>query len=193
MTMEKLVDRIRLEIDTKIADIERDTESQIRTIEAETQKAIDEFAVQEEQSLQRSLDDYRTELKSERDKGRRMEQYTFELQIIEDIFTITQQRLADIHKRKDYPQILKLFYNEAFSAYCNEKNCIPVVITSPGDGTTVAGFFGKGVVVEESSHVSGGVELRSSDDKFKIVNTVASRLEKGRDHFLKHIKNALED
>ncbi len=100
-----------------------------------------------------------------------------------EIFDKVEQRLVNISSQNDYSSILKRFYNEAFASYFEDSSKPPILIISASDSEIVNNFVAKDLKIETSNTISPGLELRDPDNKLRVVNTVISRLVKGKDDF----------
>ncbi|GEM_PF-3500269 len=120
------------------------------------------------------------------------------------VFERVSDRFRELRMDKEYPKILEGLLKEAFAGWrgrmSSDKEA--VVMVSKQDMPLLKGFilnlpkgfnhdFNCEVVADETGNVSTGVVIMSKDRRYKIVNTLDSRLEKARPELVSMIDRML--
>jgi len=107
-------------------------------------------------------------------------------------------RLKELRKDKDYPEILKRLCKEAMDgwhAMGTDFKSVPtekaLIMVSKQDISYLKHILGYEIVSDESEDISPGVVIMSRDKRFKIINTLHSRLEKKRTELVSMIDKML--
>lgn len=187
MSFNELVERINTEANARIAEIEKETEESLKKIDAQTNAAINNIIEREKHSLEVLLKEYKIEYLRGLKNQTRREIRAQRIKDVEDIFNITEDNLSQIVRQKKYKKIWGRFYDEALAKYKNERNDTPVVKIAPEDKEIALSYLGKKIPVEIDENIYGGLELRDPERNLRIINTVKSRLARGKDQFLKLI------
>lgn len=117
---------------------------------------------------------------------------------ITKVLDAAAKRLKEARSDKDYPDMLKRLFAEAFEEWRakmagNEKTRAKVIV-SRQDASILNGVNGKNgydIVIDETGDLPPGIIIASEDKRFKVVNTVQSRLEKARPELVSMIDRAL--
>jgi len=112
------------------------------------------------------------------------------------VFEIVSDRFKELHMAKEYPKILEGLLKEAHAGF---KDMISldkeyVVLVSKQDVPLLKGFNHAPhyeIVADETGNVSTGVFIMSKDKRYKVVNTLDSRLEKARPELVAIIDRVL--
>jgi len=172
-----------------------------RDADAITKETIDEL----EKVKQRRLEQAKTSMQAER--VRRLANaklYAREVIIRERQFAAAKildevnNRLKELRKDKDYPEILKRLCKEAMDgwhAMGTDFKSVPtekaLIMVSKQDISYLKHILGYEIVSDESEDISPGVVIMSRDKRFKIINTLHSRLEKKRTELVSMIDKML--
>lgn len=107
-------------------------------------------------------------------------------------------RLKELRKDKDYPEILKRLCKEAMDEWHNmgtDFKSVPtekaLIMVSKQDISYLNNTSGCEIVSDETGDMLPGVIIMSRDKRFKIINTLHSRLEKKKSEFVSMVDSAL--
>ena len=107
-------------------------------------------------------------------------------------------RLKELRKDKDYPEILKRLCKEAMDgwhAMGTDFKSVPtekaLIMVSKQDISYLNNTSGCEIVSDETGDMLPGVIIMSRDKRFKIINTLHSRLEKKKPELVSMIDNVL--
>lgn len=109
------------------------------------------------------------------------------------VFECVVERLNELRKEKDYPDILKRLYKEAMDGWHDSmKDEKALVMVSKQDVSYLNNIPGCEIVSDETGDMlHGGVVIVSRDKRFKIINTLHSRLEKKKPELVSMIDSTL--
>ena len=193
MAEHRLLAAMEEEVAAKIAEIQRQADEAIRAIDAAAEQTLAAEQAVEEARLGERLRQYehgrRTQLENE--WRSRIRQLQFE--VVEQVFGELARAAAEVRRRDDYPAVWSQWLGEAWTAYRDERADTPILRTSPADRQLAECHAADVAAVEVRDAIADGLELLSPDRRLRIVNTVASRLQRGRDEFLKMISDAFQE
>lgn len=109
------------------------------------------------------------------------------------VFDCMVERLNELRKEKDYPDILKRLYKEAMDGWHDSmKDEKALIMVSKQDVLYLNNISGCEIVSDETGDMlPGGVVIVSRDKRFKIINTLHSRLEKKKPELISMIDEIL--
>lgn len=109
------------------------------------------------------------------------------------VFECVVERLNALRKEEDYPDILKRLYKEAMDGWHDSmKDEKALVMVSKQDVSYLNNIPGCEIVSDETGDMlHGGVVIVSRDKRFKIINTLHSRLEKKKPELVSMIDSTL--
>lgn len=108
------------------------------------------------------------------------------------VFECVVERLNELRKEKDYPDILKRLYKEAMDGWHDSmKDEKTLVMVSKQDVSYLNNISGCEIVSDETGDMLHGVVIMSMDKRFKIINTLHSRLEKKKPELVSMIDSTL--
>ena len=111
---------------------------------------------------------------------------------IAKIFDEVGNRLKELRKDKDYPEILKRLCKEAMDGWHDSmKDKKALIMVSKQDISYLNNTSGCEIVSDETGDMLPGVIIMSRDKRFKIINTLHSRLEKKKPELVSMIDNVL--
>lgn len=117
---------------------------------------------------------------------------------VAEILDEVSNRLKQLRKDKDYPEILKRLYKEAMDGWHNRGTDFKsaptdkaLIMVSKQDISYLNNTSGYEIVSDETGDMPPGVIIMSSDKRFKIINTLHSRLEKKKPELVSMIDRAL--
>ena len=110
----------------------------------------------------------------------------------EQVFQQLQRVALSARERGDYPAIWSRLLEEATQVYCKERGDKPILRVAPEDEALARAHPLDCEQIEVDTAVRDGVELESCDRRVLVKNTLASRLHRARDQFLKSISDAIQ-
>ena len=111
---------------------------------------------------------------------------------IAKIFDEVGNRLKELRKDKDYPEILKRLCKEAMDGWHDSmKDKKALIMVSKQDISYLNNTSGCEIVSDETGDMLPGVVIMSSDKRFKIINTLDSRLKKKKTELVSMVDNVL--
>ena len=193
MTEHRLIAAMEEEIAGKIADVERQADEAIRAIEAETAQTLTDAQAREESRLEEQLRQYEREQRTRLENEWRSRIRNLQFEVAEGVFGDLARAAADVRRRDDYPSLWSGLFQEACAAYRRERIETPILRTAPADRPLAERQAAEVAAIEVQEAIADGVELLSPDRRLRVVNTLAARLHRGRDEFLKMISDALQE
>ncbi|MBD3420228.1 MAG: hypothetical protein GF398_08950 [Chitinivibrionales bacterium] len=192
MPLEQLTQDIRKQVDSQIAEFEREAQAQIRQIEADAAAELEKSRQAEEKRVARELKEFERALRHRRESELRRYQQARELDIIDQVFSRVEQEIADLQSNPSYCRMVEHLYREALLEYERERADAPVVWVAAQDRELAATLPVSKSHLQTQTGIRNGVVLISPDEKLRIDNTPAARLVRGRDFFLQMIKEELD-
>ena len=193
MTEHRLIAAMEEEIAAKIADIERQADEAIRAIEAEAAQSLADAQAREEARREEHLRQYEREQRTRLENEWRSRIRNLQFEVAEGVFGELARAAAAVRRRDDYPSLWSGLFQEASAAYRRERTEAPILRTSPVDRLHAERHGAEVAAIEVQEAIADGVELLSPDRRLRVVNTLAARLHRGRDEFLKMISDALQE
>ncbi len=193
MTEHRLIAAMEDEIAGKIAEVERQADEAIRAIEAEAAQTLTDAQAREESRLEEQLRQYEREQRTRLENEWRSRIRNLQFEVAEGVFGDLARAAADVRRRDDYPSLWSGLLQEACAAYRRERTETPILRTAPADRPLAERQAAEVAAIEVQEAIADGVELLSPDRRLRVVNTLAARLHRGRDEFLKMISDALQE
>ena len=193
MTEHRLVAAMEEEIAAKIAEAERQADEAIRAIEAEAAQTLADAQAREESRLEEQLGQYERQRRTQSENEWRSRIRNLQFEIAAGVLGDLMRAAAAVRQRDDYPSLWSGMFQEAWAAYRRERTEAPIVRTSPADRPLAERQAAEVAAIEVQEAIADGVELLSPDRRLRVVNTLAARLHRGRDEFLKMISDALQE
>jgi len=193
MTEHRLIAAMEEEIAAKIAESERQADEAIRAIEAEAAQTLADAQAREQSRLEEQLRQYEREQRTRLENEWRSRIRNLQFEVAEGVFGELARAAAAVRRRGDYPSLWSGLFQEACAAYRRERTEAPILRTSPADRPLAERQAAEVAAIEVQEAIADGVELLSPDRRLRVVNTLASRLHRGRDEFLKMISDALQE
>lgn len=109
------------------------------------------------------------------------------------VFELAAERLNEMRKGKDYPDMLKRLCKEALDGWHDSmKGEKALIMVLKQDASYLNNTSNCEIVSDETGDMPpGGVVIMSRDKRFKIINTLHSRLEKKRPEIVSMIDKML--
>lgn len=193
MTGHSLVDAMEAEVAAKIAEIDRQTERELAEIRERTARSLQENAEREQARSAQMLLAYGREKRQLLENDWRIRVRNFQFEVAEQVLDQLQKASLRVRRRDDYPAIWARLLEEASRVYFDERSDRPVLRVSPEDESLARSDAREFARIEVDATVRDGVELESADRRMLVKNTLASRLGRGRDQFLKSISDAVQE
>lgn len=193
MTEHRLIAAMEEEIAAKIAEVDRQADEAIRAIEAEAVQTLADAQAREESRLEEQRCQYERQRRTRLENEWRSRIRNLQFEIADGVFGELTRAAAAVRQRDDYPSLWSGMFQEACAVYRRERTEAPIVRTSPADRPLAERQAAKVAAIEVQEAIADGVELLSPDRRFRVVNTLAARLHRGRDEFLKMIADALQE
>ena len=193
MAEHRLLAAMEEEVAGKIAEIQQQADEAIRTIDAAAEQALAAEQAAEESRLNERLRQYEQGRRAQRENEWRSRIRQLQFEVVEQVFGELTRAAAEVRRHADYPAVWSQWLGEARAAYRLERSDTPILRTSPTDRQLAEQHAAEVATVEARDAIADGLELLSPDRRLRIVNTVASRLQRGRDEFLKMISDAFQE
>ena len=193
MTEHRLLAAMNEEVAAKIAEIPRQADEAIRAIDAAAEQALAEAQAEEDARLQERLRQYDRGRHTRQENEWRSRIRNLQFEVADQVFRDVTRATAGVRSRDDYPSVWSQLFREAQAAYRRQRADAPILRTSAADRQIALRYAAEVAGVEVQETIGAGVEVLSPDRRLRIVNTVASRLERGRDEFLKMISDAFQE
>jgi len=193
MTEHRLIAAMEEEIAAKIAEVDRQADEAIRAIEAEAVQTLADAQAREESRLEEQRCQYERQRRTRLENEWRSRIRNLQFEIADGVFGELTRAAAAVRQRDDYPSLWSGMFQEACAVYRRERTEAPIVRTSPADRPLAERQAAEVAAIEVQEAIADGVELLSPDRRFRVVNTLAARLHRGRDEFLKMIADALQE
>jgi vacuolar-type H+-ATPase subunit E/Vma4 len=193
MTEHRLLAAMEEEVAAKIAEIQRQADEAIRAINTAADQTLAAEQAVEETRLGERLRQYEQGRRTTRENEWRSRIRQLQFEVVEQVFGELSQAAGEVSRRGDYPAVWSQWFGEAWTAYRAERADAPILRTSPADRQLAEGHAAEVAGVEVRDAIADGLELLSPDRRLRIVNTMASRLQRGRDEFLKMISDAFQE
>lgn len=98
------------------------------------------------------------------------------------VFEEVHARFKDLRKDENYPEMLERLYREALDRWDTYmKNKKPIVVVSGRDREVLKSLIPspkREIISDDTGDMSPGVIIMSEDGRYKMVNTLQSRLER---------------
>ncbi len=194
MTEHRLIAAMEQEIAAKIAEVERQADEAIRAMEAAAAQTLADAQAREESRLeeQRAPVRGRASARGWKTNGDPASA-TCSLRSPKACSASWHARRPMSARRDDYPSLWSGLFQEACVVYRRERTDTPIVRTSPADRPLAERQAAEVATIEVQEAIADGVELLSPDRRLRVVNTLAARLHRGRDEFLKMISDTLQE
>lgn len=192
MALEDILRALEEKAETRIIDIESQTDLRVNEILAEVEK---DAARTKRLRLKKVEDQIRSEataivssasLKAKNQLIRAQEETA------EQAFRMAEQRIADLHQRQDYPGILAILLDECLEFFPEGEVLVTV---RPDDKELVQKLLSERqrscTFSQTPLEASGGLVVSSTDGLIVVSNTFESRLNRARDHLRLEISKAL--
>jgi vacuolar-type H+-ATPase subunit E/Vma4 len=193
MTEHRLLAAMEEEIAAQIAAVERQADEALRAIDAETAQALADDRAREETRLDDQVRQYERAQRTRWENEWRARIRNLQFEVAEAVFGELAQAAAAVRRRADYPAVWARLFQEAVAAYRRERSEPPLLRTAPADRALAEQQAAEVAAIEVQETLADGVELLSPDRRLRVVNTLAARLQRGRDEFLKMISDALQE
>lgn len=193
MIEHRLIAAMEEEIAAKIAEVERQADEAIRAIEAEAAQTLADAQAREESRLEEQLGQYERQRRTQLENEWRSRIRNLQFEIAAGVLGDLMRAAAAVRQRDDYPALWSGMFQEAWAAYRRERTEAPIARTSPADRPLAERQAAEVAAIEVEEAIADGVELLSPDRRLRVVNTLAARLHRGRDEFLKMIADAFQE
>lgn len=193
MTEHRLIAAMEEEIAAKMAEVERQADEAVRAIEAEAAQTLADAQAREESRLEEQLGQYERAQRTRLENEWRSRIRNLQFEVAEAVFGELTRAAATVRQRDDYPSLWSALFQEACAVYRRERTEAPILRTSPADRRQADRYAGEVAQIEVQDTIADGVELLSPDRRLRVVNTLAARLHRGRDEFLKMISDAIQE
>ncbi len=193
MAEHRLLAAMQDEVAAKIAAVEREAEETIRGIDAAVDQALAAERAEAETRLRDLADEYERRARRQREQDWRSRIRELQFKFVEQAFHALALGAAEIRRRDDYPEIWAHWFQEALAVYGREQADAPILRTAPADRHVADRYATAVASVEVRESLADGLELLSPDGRVRVVNTSASRVDRGRDEFLKMIADTFQE
>jgi vacuolar-type H+-ATPase subunit E/Vma4 len=193
MVQHRLITAMEEEIAARIAQSDREADAAIRHIEAEAAAAEAEAIRAEQAHADQLFTAYQSRQQSRFENQWRLRVRNLQFEVSQRVFAAVEQSIVEARRRDDYPNIFGRLLAESLLTYANERSDRPILEVAPADRELAGSFHPSVEAIETSATICDGLALRSPDGRLHIMNTLSSRLRKGRDEFLKIISDALKE
>ena len=193
MAEHRLLAAMQDEVAAKIAAVEREAEETIRGIDAAVDQALAAERAEAETRLRDLADEYERHARRQREQDWRSRIRELQFKFVEQAFHALALGAAEIRRRDDYPEIWAHWFQEALAVYGREQADAPILRTAPADRHVADRYATAVASVEVRESLADGLELLSPDGRVRVVNTSASRVDRGRDEFLKMIADTFQE
>jgi len=183
--------------------LEEKAEARVAAIESETEQRVSEILAEVEKDAARTK---RMRLKKVEDKIRSEATgivYSAQLkaknqlikaqeETVDEAFHKAEQRLKDLDKQADYPQILEVLLDECLDFFPEGEVLVQVRGSDKGLLEKMLSDRGRSFRISDTPlAASGGLVVSSSDGQIVVSNTFDSRLGRARDHLRLEISKTL--
>jgi hypothetical protein len=189
----RLLAAMEEEVAAKIADIQQQADEAIRAIDAAAEQTLAAEQAAEETRLDERLRRYEQGRRAQGENEWRSRVRQLQFEVVEQLFGELAGAAAEVRRRDDYPAVWSQWFGEAWAAYRRERADAPTLRISPADRQLAERQAAQVAAIETRDAITDGLELLSPNHRLRIVNTVASRLQRGRDEFLKMISDAFQE
>lgn len=193
MAEHRLLAAMQDEVAAKIAAVEREAEETIRGIDAAVDQALAAERAEAETRLRDLADEYERRARRQREQDWRSRIRELQFKFVEQAFHALALGAAEIRRRDDYPEVWTHWLQEALAVYGREQADAPILRTAPADRHLADRYATAVASVEVRESLADGLELLSPDGRVRVVNTSASRVDRGRDEFLKMIADTFQE
>lgn len=193
MAERRLLAAMQDEVAAKIAAVEREAEEAIRGIDTAVDQALTAERAEAESRLRDLADEYERRARRQREQEWRSRIREMQFELVEQAFHALALGAAEIRRRDDYPKVWTHWFAEALTVYGREQTDAPILRTAPADRHLADRHAAAVAGVELSDSLADGLELLSPDGRVRVVNTSASRVDRGRDEFLKLIADTFRE
>ncbi len=192
-TGQPLVDAMQAEIAARIAEIDRSTDRELAEIKERAARSVQEAVQREQTRIEQQLQAYAREKRQLLENDWRIRIRNFQFEVAEQVLNQVREAALRVRQRDDYPAIWGRLLEEAASVYFDQRRDRPVLRVSPEDESLARSASHGCDRIELDATVCDGVELESVDRRMLVKNTLASRLRRGHDQFLKSISDAIHE
>lgn len=193
MTEHRLIAAMEEEIAARITEVDRAAAEAIRRLEAETEETIRAAEAAEEARAAERCDAYQRQQRARFENEWRARWRNLQFEIAVQVLTEVQEALAQARQRADYAAIWQRLWAEARQVYGQQCAELPLLRVAAQDEVLAQTQRGQVAAITADPRLRDGVELCSPDGRIRVTNTLAARLEKGRDEFLKIIADTLQE
>ena len=191
MSESKLIEALEAEIAQRIGVIEQETERKIQQLRREAEAVLKEVEAHQQALAEEEFRAYTLARKAQDANAAAGRIRRLQFDTSESLFREIEQELHLVRDRMDYPDIWQRLYLEALDSYREERSDAPVLRVCVRDRELAEGSVDEGDSVEVDPTMTDGVQLRSPDGRFRVMNTLQSRFQKGRREFARIIGDAL--
>jgi vacuolar-type H+-ATPase subunit E/Vma4 len=181
------------EIAARIAEIDRDTDRELAEIKERAARSVQEAGQREQTRIGQQLRAYAREKRQSLENDWRIRIRNFQFEVAEQVLDQVREASLRVRQRNDYPAIWGRLLEEAGRVYSGQRRDRPVLRVSPEDECLARAAAIECVGVEIDAAICDGVELESADRRMLVKNTLASRLRRAHDQFLKSISDAIHE
>jgi V/A-type H+-transporting ATPase subunit E len=183
--------------------LEEKAEARVAAIESETGQRVTEILAEVEKDAARTK---RMRLKKVEDQIRSEATgivYSAQLkaknqlikaqeETVDEAFKKAEQRLKDLDKQQDYPQVLEVLLDECMDFFPEGEVLVQVRGNDRGTVEKLLSDRGRSYRISDTPlAASGGLVVSSADGQIVVSNTFESRLERARDHLRLELSKSL--
>ena len=192
MALEDILKALEEKAEARVAAIESETGQRVTEILAEVEK---DAARTKRMRLKKVEDQIRSEatgivysaqLKAKNQLIKAQEE------TVDEAFKKAEQRLKDLDKQQDYPQVLEVLLDECMDFFPEGEVLVQVRGNDRGLVEKALSERGRPYRISDTPlAASGGLVVSSADGQIVVSNTFESRLERARDHLRLEISKTL--
>ena len=192
MAIEDILDALEEKAEARLAAIESEGQQRVQEILAEVDKDVARTRRMRLKKIEDQIRSEATGIIYSAQLRAKNQLIKAQEETVDAAFKKAEERLHDLGKQQDYPQVLETLVDECLDFFPEGEVLMQVRAADRGAVEKMLKSKGRSFSISDTPlEASGGLVMSSPDGQIVVSNTFESRLERARDHLRLEISKTL--